>query len=52
MKNITNVLRLGAIVVLLQLAVLTLQAQPLKVGVAGLNHDHVRGLFNQFKEAK
>jgi predicted dehydrogenase len=27
-------------------------AQPLKVGVAGMNHDHVRGLFSQWKRGE
>jgi predicted dehydrogenase len=52
MKNITNVLRLSAGIVLLQLTFLSIHAQPLRVGVAGLNHDHVRGLFNQFKRGE
>jgi predicted dehydrogenase len=32
------------------LLVLGLQGQPLKVGIAGLSHDHVIGIMNQFKK--
>ena len=30
----------------------TLYAQPLKVGVVGLNHDHAYGLMNQYKKGE
>jgi len=36
----------------LLLVVSVLHAQPLKVGVAGLSHDHVNGLLNQYKNGE
>jgi predicted dehydrogenase len=37
---------------ILLLIVSVLSAQPLKVGVAGLSHDHVNGLLNQYKNGE
>ncbi|MFI5194882.1 MAG: Gfo/Idh/MocA family protein [Chitinophagales bacterium] len=38
--------------ILLLSAVLTFAQQPLRVGVAGLNHDHVFGLLENYKKGK
>jgi predicted dehydrogenase len=56
MKNdfcsITNFSRMVIFSSLLTLAGFIAGGQPLRVGVAGLNHDHVFGIMNQFKKGE
>jgi predicted dehydrogenase len=42
----------GILAAFLLLLSFTAHLQPLKVGVAGLNHDHVNGLMNQYKRGE
>jgi predicted dehydrogenase len=48
----TMKIKVSMITCTLLLIVSVLQAQPLKVGVAGLSHDHVNGLLNQHKSGE
>ena len=52
MKKYTNWISLWIIFLIFLLPGQLVTAQPLKVGVAGLNHDHVRGLFSQWKRGE
>jgi len=45
-------IKVSMITATLLLIVSVLSAQPLKVGVAGLSHDHVNGLLNQYKNGE
>ena len=45
-------IKVSMITCMLLLIVSVLHAQPLKVGVAGLSHDHVNGLLNQYKNGE
>lgn len=50
MKNYFS--RRNLVLIFLSLIVSLASAQPLKVGVAGLNHDHAYGLMNQYKKGE
>lgn len=52
MKKYTNWISHWIIFLITLISYDTSLGQPLRVGVAGLNHDHVRGLFSQWKKGE